>query len=102
LIVSDSASTNVGADVSGPTIYNIVIARDGYEVSGEHRAVVPDDKEKIACVVGEWCGSGRVDWVITTGGTGFGVRDVTPEVRFIYIQCYIWMKQENEGHITLD
>jgi len=43
------------------------------------RAVVTDDKEKIAAQVREWSEREDVDAVVTTGGTGFTGRDVTPE-----------------------
>lgn len=40
--------------------------------------VVPDDREAIAAVLVEWCERG-IDFIATTGGTGLGPRDVTPE-----------------------
>lgn len=43
------------------------------------RAVVSDDREKIAAQVKGWAADSAVDVVITTGGTGFTGRDVTPE-----------------------
>ncbi|MBR0556783.1 molybdenum cofactor biosynthesis protein B [Ciceribacter sp. L1K23] len=43
------------------------------------RAIVPDDKERIAARVHAWTLSDEIDVVITTGGTGFTGRDVTPE-----------------------
>lgn len=43
--------------------------------------IVPDDVRQIQEVVRGWADlEDGVDWVITTGGTGFGKRDVTPEV----------------------
>lgn len=43
--------------------------------------IVPDDEVIIRAVVRTWADRGDVDWIVTTGGTGFGVRDRTPEVR---------------------
>ena len=43
------------------------------------RAIVPDDKERIRTKVKTWTGSGSVDVILTTGGTGITGRDVTPE-----------------------
>lgn len=43
------------------------------------RAIVPDDREKIAAQVKAWTEDDNIDVVITTGGTGFTGRDVTPE-----------------------
>ncbi|MEK7873890.1 MAG: MogA/MoaB family molybdenum cofactor biosynthesis protein [Chloroflexota bacterium] len=42
-------------------------------------AIVPDERERIAEVLREWADSGQVDLILTTGGTGLGPRDVTPE-----------------------
>ena len=78
--VSDTAADNSAADLSGPTIQQIVSSTEGFNISDTHCCIVPDEKEVIARIATEYCASGEVDWVITTGGTGFGVRDVTPEV----------------------
>ncbi|MBY5772838.1 molybdenum cofactor biosynthesis protein B [Rhizobium leguminosarum] len=43
------------------------------------RRIVPDDREKIAARVKAWTENEEIDVVITTGGTGFTGRDVTPE-----------------------
>jgi Probable molybdopterin binding domain len=76
-LVSDTASVNVNADKSGPTIREILNER-GYQC--EPLLVVPDDESKIRLAVKTWCERGDIDWIITTGGTGFGLRDRTPEV----------------------
>ena len=60
--------TGYQGDISG----NGVLTLARYEV-------VPDEKEIIAARLAEWADSGEVDLVITTGGTGLGPRDVTPE-----------------------
>jgi gephyrin len=47
--------------------------------------IVPDDKSAIQKAVKDWSALGAgVDWIVTTGGTGFGVRDRTPEVSVLY------------------
>lgn len=42
-------------------------------------AVVPDEKDVISSTIREWADRGEADLVLTTGGTGLGPRDVTPE-----------------------
>lgn len=43
--------------------------------------IVPDDETQIQAFVKEMSERGDIDWIVTTGGTGFGVRDRTPEVK---------------------
>ena len=45
----------------------------------KYRDIVPDEIELISAKLREWCDSGDVDLILTTGGTGLGPRDVTPE-----------------------
>ena len=53
--------------------------RPAWRVRETRRAVVPDEPGAIAAAVRGWCDDDRVDLVLTTGGTGFAPRDVTPE-----------------------
>ncbi|KAI0722668.1 molybdenum cofactor biosynthesis protein [Earliella scabrosa] len=76
LTVSDTASQDAAADRSGPAIQSI-LTQNGYVCT--HLQIVPDDETRIRAVVLGWCDEGDVDWIVTTGGTGFGVRDRTPE-----------------------
>ena len=76
LTISDSGSKGEREDTSGDVISEIA-AREGYRQV--FREIVPDEKELIAARLREWCDGGEVDLVLTTGGTGLGPRDVTPE-----------------------
>lgn len=74
LTVSDTRS--LADDKSG----NTLVAR--LEEAGHtlaDRAIVTDDKDKIAAQVTDWSLRETVDVIITTGGTGFTGRDVTPD-----------------------
>jgi molybdenum cofactor synthesis domain-containing protein len=73
LTVSDGVSVGEREDRSGEALAGL-LAADGYEVE---RRVVPDEREAITEALRELSGSVQV--VLTTGGTGFGPRDVTPE-----------------------
>jgi gephyrin len=75
--VSDTAATDASTDKSGPLLRSIVEQKDGYRVYST--AIVPDSHEKITEHVARWLGDG-VNLILTTGGTGFGQRDITPEV----------------------
>lgn len=83
LTVSDTAFTSPspGVDRSGPALRNLLASLPSTPYTVVSSAIVPDEEEEIARVVRTWCDAG-VDLVLTVGGTGFGVRDRTPEVRF--------------------
>jgi molybdenum cofactor synthesis domain-containing protein len=75
LTVSDGCARGEREDVSGRVLAEILTA-NGWEI--EARAVTPDEVETIAATLIAWCGQG-CDAILTTGGTGFAPRDVTPE-----------------------
>ncbi|QND50389.1 molybdenum cofactor biosynthesis protein B [Rhizobium lusitanum] len=74
LTVSDTRT--LADDKSGDTLV-ARIAEAGHRLAA--RAIVPDDKERIRSQVEAWTRDKTIDVVITTGGTGFTGRDVTPE-----------------------
>ncbi|KAI0797106.1 MoaB/Mog domain-containing protein [Abortiporus biennis] len=76
LTVSDTASKDATADKSGPTIKDILV-QSGFKC--KHTSIVSDDVPEIHNTVLGWCAEEGVDLILTTGGTGFGVRDKTPE-----------------------
>jgi len=76
LTVSDRSSRGERADLSGPALADVVRAR-GWSAS--LLDVVPDDRAQIASTLTGWCARGDLDVILTTGGTGFAPRDVTPE-----------------------
>lgn len=76
--VSDSASLGQSQDLSGPEIQKILQHHGYQEIS---TTLVPDDEARIRQIIRDHSERGLADWIITTGGTGFGVRDKTPEVR---------------------
>jgi molybdenum cofactor synthesis domain-containing protein len=77
LTISDRCSRGETEDRSGPVIAQIVRERLGAEITVS--ACVPDEREQIARTLIDWCDGGKADLVLTTGGTGFSPRDVTPE-----------------------
>ena len=74
LTVSDGVSLGVREDLSGAALVDLLEA-EGYEVTV--RMVVPDDAPRISLAITDL--AAQADMVVTTGGTGFGPRDVTPE-----------------------
>jgi molybdopterin adenylyltransferase len=76
LTVSDSCAQGTRKDASGPAIREILSA-GGYEM-GEER-LVPDDRDAMVRELTRFADEGGYDLVFTTGGTGLGPRDVTPE-----------------------
>ncbi len=76
LTVSDGVSCGARADRSGDLIADWAAAR-GHTIV--ERAVAPDEVERIEAALSGWAGDGTIDLVLTTGGTGFTARDLTPE-----------------------
>jgi molybdopterin adenylyltransferase len=74
LTISDTRA--LSDDKSGATLAER-IAKAGHRLGD--RAIVSDDVEKIRARVKQWIADPTIDVVITTGGTGFTGRDVTPE-----------------------
>jgi molybdopterin adenylyltransferase len=73
LTVSDGVARGEREDRSGDLLEEL-LAGEGYEVT---RRLVPDDREQISGAIAELAQSAQL--VLTTGGTGVGPRDVTPE-----------------------
>jgi molybdenum cofactor synthesis domain-containing protein len=76
LTVSDRSAAGAREDLSGPALADAV-ERAGWSVSD--RAIIPDDLQPISDQLIKWADSGQIQIILTTGGTGFAPRDVTPE-----------------------
>jgi molybdenum cofactor synthesis domain-containing protein len=76
LTISDKASRGERADTSGAAIIELLSTIDA---SVQRSQVVPDEHEQIAAALRSWADSDELDLIVTTGGTGLGPRDITPE-----------------------
>ena len=76
LTISDRGAEGAYEDKSGPLAAERVAERTGWTIA--RRAIIPDEFETIASTLREWCAAG-MDLILTSGGTGFAPRDVTPE-----------------------
>jgi molybdenum cofactor biosynthesis protein B len=74
LAVSDTRTPET--DKSGDLLVERLTGA-GHELAA--RAIVPDDVEAIGAQISAWAADPQVDLIISTGGTGFAPRDVTPE-----------------------
>lgn len=83
LTISDRSAAGIRPDISGPAIEEL-IKKQGWEISST--AIVPDDVLEIKSVLESWCDRLGVDVILTTGGTGFAPRDITPEATKLVIQ----------------
>jgi len=77
LTSSDTGSAGKRVDTSGDAIVEIM-GGAGHKV--ENRVMLPDDIDQLSTQIKAWCDSGKVDVILTTGGTGLSSRDVMPEV----------------------
>jgi molybdopterin adenylyltransferase len=80
LTVSDGVWEGTREDRSGDVLEELLGA-EGYEVA---RRVVPDERDAIADAISELAEQARL--VLTTGGTGLGPRDVTPEATMTVLE----------------
>ena len=73
---SDKGYRGEREDLSGPAVKEIVEAA-GYQVVSMD--ILPDDREMLSARMAEIADLGLAELILTTGGTGFSQRDVTPE-----------------------
>jgi len=83
LTVSDRSARGERPDASGPALVQAVRAQ-GWQVV--HQAILPDELALLRQQLAEWADSGTVDVILTTGGTGFAPRDVTPEATLAVVE----------------
>ena len=76
LTISDGCAREKRADLSGQTVKEM-LPKDKFEIF--EKAIVPDDYEAISRILKHFSDEEGMDVVLTTGGTGLGPRDVTPE-----------------------
>jgi len=76
LTISDRSSRGERADSSGPALVRLIQA-EGWSVTKQ--SLLPDEESAIRDLLITWADSSELDVILTTGGTGFSRRDVTPE-----------------------
>lgn len=83
ITISDKCSIGERVDTSGPALCEI-LKQAGYSI--DYTAVVPDDAEQIKAELIKCSDELGIDLVLTTGGTGFSPRDITPEATLEIIE----------------
>ena len=83
LTVSDRSFRGERPDTAGPLVAELLRSA-GYEVV--NLDIVPDEQTEIEAALRRMADSGNVQLLITTGGTGFAPRDVTPEATLAVCQ----------------
>ncbi len=83
LTVSDRSARGEREDRSGPALAEAVRAR-GWHVA--HSEILPDDLPTLRDTLARWADSDAYDVILTTGGTGFAPRDVTPEATLAVVE----------------
>jgi molybdenum cofactor synthesis domain-containing protein len=76
LTISDRGAAGQTQDKSGPLIAQIIEQRTAW--TAVNQAIIPDEQPIIVSTLLDWCDAG-CNLILTTGGTGFAPRDVTPE-----------------------
>jgi gephyrin len=82
LVVSDTASLNPSSDKTGPALLDSFSSESSASWAAPVAKIVADNVLEIQRTVCQWTdGEGAFNLILTAGGTGFAVRDNTPEVR---------------------
>jgi molybdenum cofactor synthesis domain-containing protein len=72
-------SKGEATDLSGPAMADVLARVKQVQINVAVSAIVPDEADQIQATVKQWADDDLVDLVLTSGGTGFSPRDVTPE-----------------------
>jgi len=97
LTVSDRCAQGEKADESGPAIRRLIEAQEWHV---RYTALVPDEKPQIIAELVHMADELKLDVVLTTGGTGFGPRDMTPEATLAVVNRVILGIPEMIRHQT--
>jgi molybdopterin adenylyltransferase len=83
ITVSDRSSRGKREDQSGPALTEAVKMK-GWQVV--RTIIVPDEMAQLVTTLTRWADESQMDVILTTGGTGFSPRDITPEATLAVIQ----------------
>lgn len=83
ITVSDKGSRGEREDTSGPALAEL-LEQAGYAV--DYRRIIPDERAQIEAELIACCDERDEALVLTTGGTGFSLRDVTPEATLAVVE----------------
>ena len=83
ITVSDKGYIGQREDTSGPNLCRI-LKENGYELV--HTSIVPDDNDMIQAELIKCCDELKINLILTTGGTGFSPRDITPEATMAVVE----------------
>ena len=84
LTISDRGSKGERQDLSGPALRERLEKTATFVVTAEK--IVSDEPEEIKTALTQWCDSGDISLILTTGGTGFSPRDLAPEATMAVIE----------------
>ena len=83
ITISDKGAVGERVDTSGPNLVNILKDR-GYDVA--YTTIIPDDFDTIKAELMKCADEKGIALVLTTGGTGFSPRDITPEATMAVVE----------------
>jgi len=83
LTISDRSSRGERPDASGPALAEAIKAQDWDVVE---MSIIPDQVDIVREKLRYWADLGNFDVILTTGGTGFAPRDVTPEATRLVVE----------------
>lgn len=97
---SDKSYAGSREDLSGPAIKEILEQFNSFTV--QKAVILPDEKDMLADMMRKMADEDKLDLILTTGGTGFAKRDVTPEATLEVIERRTPGIPEAMRHISLE
>lgn len=84
LTISDRSAHGLRKDLSGPAAIQSIHRLTGWDCTKTD--IVADDVTEISSTLSRWADEDKINLIITTGGTGMSIRDVTPEATLAVIE----------------
>lgn len=108
IVVSETASQDPSTDKAIPTLSDVFSQSGGGQWEVAQTRIVPDSVLDIQRAIQQWSdGPDALNLIVTSGGTGFAVKDVTPEVSVSYQERRIvlevpWLTIRKSGCLAVD